>query len=518
MKPWIIIALAVAAIGAALLGAPLAGWLRARPDRAADLSTAGAQSAGAQEVAAGPFIVAIAAEPTQLRTGDNRLTLRLRDDQRPIEGASLALEATLPPSGGAPALHQVATMADAGGGAYRATLALPKDGSWQLRLRVRTVDGRAGEATLASDALAASAPAPTRGIAYYTCSMHPSVRSKVPGTCPICGMTLTAVTAEEVSSGVIFADAERRQLIGVTTGRATIRDTERLIRAAGWIAYAEPRLHDVALRFPAWIGRLDADAVGQEVRAGQPLFTIYSPELLLAQRDFLLAQQAPDRALALSARDRLGLWGLAPSQITALAARGAAEEYVAILSPCDGVVAAKDVVQGSALEAGRSAMRIADLSEVWIEAALYEDEVAAVTVGVPATVAVEAYPGERWQGSVSFISPFLDDGTRTARVRVALANPGQRLKPGMYATVQVRLPLPHRLLVPEDAVIRAGETSLVFLDLGGGKLRPQHVATGAETADGLEVTAGLADGDVVVTHAAFLLASESRLKSGTASW
>jgi len=420
-------------------------------------------------------------------------------------------------------MQATSTMMDAGGGSYHGVLTLPMAGTWNLKLGVTSSDGRSGsgslEVTTGSGIVVKSAHA-AKGIAYYTCSMHPSVRSKIPGSCPICGMNLTPVTTVEIDTGVIFADAQRRQLIGVTTGKVERKDTAMVIRAEGMVGYAEPRLSEITLRYPVWIGQVFASSLGIEVKKNQPLFTISSPDLLAAENEYLqgLRLGHDDIALRQATRSRLSLWGLSESQIDSLAMVTSPPPYIAILAPSDGVVIDKEILPGSAVDAGKLLLRIADMSELWVESALYEYEESAVKVGMPVDVMMTAFPGDHWQGKVGFVYPYLDDQTRTTRVRVILANADHRLKPGMYATAHIHIPLGVRVVVPVDAVIHAGETSLVFVDLGDGKLKPQHVTTGQLTEDGIEILSGVNPGDTVVTKATFLLAAESRLKSGTASW
>ena len=482
-------------------------------------------------MAAGPFMLAIATAAEELQPGDNRLLATITEQGRPLTDAVVTAQASMPAMGAMPEMRASASLTSASPGAYAGTLNLAMPGTWTLHIEIRSADGRSAVATLeaatgaalvvATGAGAADGSGGTGGqIAYYTCSMHPSVHADKPGSCPICGMTLTPVTSQEVHSGTIIADAQRQQLIGVMTAPARRLPTALEIRAAGVVAYAEPRLHDLTLRFPGWIGELYANALGVEVTAGQPLFTLYSPDLLTAENELLQGQGAdPDGAPLQSAtRARLELWGMTPAQISELERRGTAQSYVPILSPVSGAVIAKAVVAGGAVAAGTTVLRIADLSEVWIEASLYEYEQAAVTLGTPVTITVEAYPGVSWSGMVGFIDPTLDEQTHSTRVRIIIANTDHRLKPGMYATAQVHVSLGERLVVPEDAVIHAGATALVFIDLGGGTFRPQHVATGIATADGIEILSGVEAGDLVVTRATFLLAAESRLKSAAASW
>lgn len=399
-------------------------------------------------------------------------------------------------------------------------------------------DGRRGPADSA-----ATAPTPREGseahaehvhaqegdVAYYTCSMHPSVRSEAPGTCPICSMDLVPVTREEIATGVIQVDGEQRQTIGVTTAPIERRPVSVRIRAVGKVLYDERRLADVSVKYRGWIGELDVDQPGQRVERGETLFTLYSPELYSAQEELLTAvasrdrargTSAPDRAdyLVEAARKRLRLWDLADWQIEQLEASGRPLEYIPVVSPVSGHVVEKNVVAGAAVEPGMRLYRIAGLDRVWVEAEIYESELATIEVGQPATVTLAYLPGRSFAGRVTFIYPYLDDATRTGRVRVELANPRLELKPDMYADVELARDLGARLVVPEDAVLYAGERRFVFLDLGEGRLQPRSIEVGLASGDDLVVLSGLEEGEVVVTSGNFLIAAEARLKLAMEHW
>jgi len=367
------------------------------------------------------------------------------------------------------------------------------------------------------------------GVAFWTCSMHPSVKSKDPGTCPICKMDLTPVTHEEVQSGVIFVDAQRRQLIGVRTTTVLEQSLEKTMRAVGIVTFDETRLADVTLKYRGWIGDMFADYTGKHVEKGEPLFTVYSPELLSAQQEYLdahAARSGTDRAgrLLESSRNRLRLWDLTEDQIEELIERGTPLQYMPILSPATGTIVHKMAVRGSAVEPGQKIYRIADLSTLWVEAELYEDEIPIVEVGQQVDISVAYLPGRRLEGTVSYIYPYLDPKTRRGRVRIEVANEDGLLKPEMYADVHISVPLGTRLAVPEEAILYGGENNVVFLDLGEGRIRPQRVTLGVRTAapemgvNLVEVLDGLEAGDSVVTSGNFLIASESKLKSGIEKW
>jgi Cu(I)/Ag(I) efflux system membrane fusion protein len=366
-------------------------------------------------------------------------------------------------------------------------------------------------------------------VAYYTCSMHPSVREAGPGTCPICSMDLVPVTRQEAQTGVVFVDAQRRQAIGVRTEPVRQRLLTATIRAVGQVAYDQTRLRDVSVKYKGWIANLVADKPGQAVRKGQVLFTLYSPELLAAQEEMLsaLASQrdaagtsAPDRAdyLVRAARQRLRLWDLTEAQVDRIARTGQAVENVPIVSPVSGYLVEKNVVDGAAVESGMKLLRIAGLDRVWIEAEVYESELPLVKVGQAARVSLPYAPHRYFPGRIAFIYPYVDASTRTGRVRVELANPGLELKPEMYANVELQRELGYRLAVPEPAVLYAGERRFVFVDLGEGRLRPQEVELGARAGDHFEVLKGVKEGDVIVTSGNFLIAAESRLKLAMDQW
>jgi Cu(I)/Ag(I) efflux system membrane fusion protein len=366
-------------------------------------------------------------------------------------------------------------------------------------------------------------------IAYYTCSMHPSVRSEVPGGCPICGMKLVPVTREEVKSGIITIDAQRRQTIGVTTETVARRPLTRRIRAVGRVAYDQTRLADVTLKLRGWVGEVKADTPGMRVRRGDILFTLYSPELFAAEEELLsavasqraaLGGGAPDRAnyLVDSARRRLRLWDIPEEQIERVLRSGKALEYVPIAASVSGYVIEKNVLPGAAVEAGMLLYRIADLDRVWLEADLYDLDLALVKVGDAARIATPYAADSALAGHVAFLYPYLDDVPRTGRVRIDLDNRDAALKPDMYADVIIEKALGERLAVPDDAVLFAGERSYVFVDLGEGRLKPQGVQVGVRGDGWIEILGGVTAGDSVVTSGNFLVAAESRLKVDMEHW
>lgn len=362
-------------------------------------------------------------------------------------------------------------------------------------------------------------------VAYYTCSMHPSVRQQSPGTCPICAMNLTPVTQAEVQTGTIFVDEVRRQRIGVRTAPAQKRRLTLHIRAVGRVRYDETRLSDVNLRMSGWVQSLLVEETGQRVRRGQTLFTLYSPELYAAQLEHLTAirrqsEASSDTATNLSraSRRRLRLLGMTEGQVRDLEQRAEAVENVPIAAPAGGYVIEKNVVEGAHIEAGALVYRIADLSRVWIDAEVYESDLPHVQTGQPVNVQLPYVPQRTYDGRVDYIYPTLQAQTRTARVRIVLDNPNLALRPDMYANVELEVELGERLAIADSAVVYTGPRRIVFVDLGQGRLRPKEVTLGAHADGYYEVVEGLAAGDVVVTSGNFLIAAESRIRAAASFW
>ncbi|HEX7941014.1 MAG TPA: efflux RND transporter periplasmic adaptor subunit [Gemmatimonadaceae bacterium] len=386
-----------------------------------------------------------------------------------------------------------------------------------------------GSGSRATPSTGAGTAGSSDNISYYTCSMHPTVRSTKPGKCPICSMDLTPVTREEEQAGVIHIEDRRRALLGIRTTKVVRAPIDLDITAKGRLAVDETRLHDVVLKIGGYITDLRVNTTGQLVTRGDTLFTLYSPELYAAEQEYLIASQNRDamrvngeashgERLAHAAETKLRLWGLADDQLAALVQRGEPIERVPFQSPAGGVVIEKNVVDGAAVMAGQRLFRIADLADIWVEADVYESDLPRITRGMSASITLEYLPGRTFDGKVAFIYPYLDPASRTGRVRIALPNKRLELKPDMYATVTFKLPLGPRLVVPSSAVVYTGPRRIVFVDLGNGALRPQEVTIGARSGDLIEIASGLDDGDVLVSSGNFLVAAESRVRSAGSFW
>ncbi len=328
-------------------------------------------------------------------------------------------------------------------------------------------------------------------------------------------------------AGIITIPPERLQTIGVKYERVARRPLEKLIRTVGRVAIDERRLAKVTIKFHGWIEELFVSALGDHVKKGHELFTIYSPDLVATQEEYLLALQGrqqlgasefpevaqSSRDLLEATRHRLHLWDIGERHIRELERTKHVLKTLPIHSPITGTVIRKEVVQGAHVEPGQELYTIADLSRVWILADVYEYELSFVKVGQKATVSLSYDPGSTLTGRVGFIYPTLDPKTRTAKVRFELDNAGEKLKPDMYANVELRVTLGTRLVIPQEAIIESGQTQVIFLHLGGGKLEPRLIKTGVKTGEWSEVLAGVMEGEHIVTSANFLIDSESRLKS-----
>lgn len=360
-----------------------------------------------------------------------------------------------------------------------------------------------------------AAPPSAGDIAFWTCPMHPSVRMPSPGIgCPICKMDLVAVTKQELASGIVRMDPTRRQALGVRTSEVKKQAMTATLRASGVVAWDETRLVDVAPRSGGWIRTLSANTPGQAITAGATLFTLSSPDLAQAQAEWLAV--AGDADLRVSARAKLVRLGFPEASFAILEQTGKPLDEVPFTAPISGVLIDKPVVAGSRVEAGMRVLRLADASQVWIEAALPTDELALITAGAKADIALAN--GGMLSATVAAVIPWIDDATRTGRVRLVAANPDGQLRPGTWATVTMTVTLGERLAVPEDAVVRGGEKQVVFVDLGDGRWQPVRIVPGVRAGGLVELREGPAAGAKVANGGVFLIASESRLKSGLDKW
>lgn len=326
-------------------------------------------------------------------------------------------------------------------------------------------------------------------------------------------------------------DERSAERIGVTYATATVGPMDRTVRAVGAVTYDETRLVDVNPKVAGWVERLHVDFTGAEIRRGQPLLEVYSPALVSAQEELVLARRLTERAAADSraatnarelleaARRRLAYWDIPADEIRRIEESGVADKALVLRAPASGIVVEKNVVEGGQIGPGAAVFRIADLSRVWVEAEAFEKDLGLLRLGQEGRVVFEAFPGETFRGRLTYVYPTVSVEARTGRVRLELANPGLRLKPGMYAEIRVDVPgvRERALQVPRTAVLNTGERSVVFVRHTDGTLVPHEVRTGLAAGDRVEILSGVEAGDVVVSSAAFLIDAESNLGSAMES-
>ena len=401
----------------------------------------------------------------------------------------------------------------------------------------------------------------------YTCGMHPQVIEHKPGNCPICGMKLTPVRKQsaikstsaerkvkhykstmnpgEVSPGpakdsmgmdmvpvyedeaaaaessAITIDPVTMQNMDLRTGVVKRGPLRRAVRTVGVVDFDETALAEVSTKFRGWVEKLYVDATGKQMHRGEPLFEIYSPELYLAQTEYLLTLDSPTNQSGVAselrktaAMTKLRYWDISEDQIAELARTRTPKKTLRMNAPRDGIVVEKMVVEGQMVEAGMKLYRLADLGTVWVQSQIYEQDLPLVQLGQEATVSLSYLPDRKFRGRVTYIYPTVDDKTRTAKVRMEFHNPGYFLKPGMFATVELTAELaPSAVLVPDSAVLRSGENNTVFVALEGGKFEPRTVGLGLRAEGNFyQVLSGLSEGERIVTSGQFMLDSESQLR------
>lgn len=385
---------------------------------------------------------------------------------------------------------------------------------------------------------APSAPSPSAGerkIAFYRSPMEPSETSPTPKKDSM-GMEFVPVYEDELGGtgptgpaglAPITIDATKRQLLGLRTVEAKRAPFSTSIRTVGRVAFDERRVHHVHTRYEAYVEEVTADFTGKYVRKGEVLAKVYSPDLYATQKEYLLALAA-SKSLAGSsvtsvskggedllqaARQRLLLWDITPADIDALEKRGEPTRTLNIYAPISGFVTGRTAYHGMKVMPADTMFDIVDLSSVWVLADVYEYELPRLREGQAATMTLSYWPGRSWKGRVTYVYPAVDEATRTVKVRLEFTNPGETLKPEMFAQVLIEGTPRTALVVPDDVVLDSGERKVVFLSPGEGQLVPREVTVG-DQADGFaEVTSGLSAGDVVARGANFLVDSESRLKA-----
>jgi len=400
---------------------------------------------------------------------------------------------------------------------------------------------------------------------YYTCTMHPSVHSKDPGKCPICSMDLVPVMKKEggevtpqaqaqgmkggekkAASGEMqgmpgmpgmkegemkgvekpsefVVPVERQQQIGVRYAKVERKPLRHTIRAVGLIVPDKTRNWQFVSRVDGYVQKLDVTGPGELVDKNAPLLSIYSPDLLTSEREFVEllrmrdqakskdARETPQRLIE-SAKRRLQLWNVTEQQIADLERTRKASDTLTLLSPFRGVVQSVPLEQGKNVKVGDMLVEVADLSVVWVWAEFYENELPMLQVGQNIDISTKSYPGEKFKGTISVINPFLDEAKRTAKVRIDIPNPDFKLRPGMYVNADLEMDMGEALTVPVSAVMPTGTRNVVFVDKGEGKLEPRIVELGSKYGDIYEVKSGLQGDERVVASANFLIDAESKVQ------
>jgi len=369
----------------------------------------------------------------------------------------------------------------------------------------------------------------------YYCPMHPTVTSHEPGKCPICGMTLVKRTEGSPSAAAgtlqtISLSPEMRVTGNVRTTRVVPGTHTGEIVTTGRVTFDERRAAQVTTYTAGRIERLFVNFTGDTVRRGQTVATIYSPDLFSTQQEYLLALDNRERMrragftgarsasddLVESTRRRLMLFGMTAQQVASLESTRKPIFATNIISSVSGIVTNKLAVEQQYVSQGQALLEVADLSHVWVEADIYEQQLPSVHIGDAVEINAAAVPGRMFNGKVSFIVPVLAGATRTARVRVDIANPGLALKPDMYVNVRViGAPAPPHIMVPASAVIDRGQRQFVWVESGAGSYEPREVTTGGRHGESIVILTGLSGGDNVVVEGGFLLDSEAQLRGTT---
>jgi Cu(I)/Ag(I) efflux system membrane fusion protein len=352
-------------------------------------------------------------------------------------------------------------------------------------------------------------------VLYWVAPMDPNYRRDKPGKSPM-GMDLIPVYAEDTGSGdgSISIAPEVVQNLGVRTAVAERSRLWRGIDTVGYIDYDESLVSHIHLRTEGWIENLAVQSEGERVTRGQRLFDLYSPELVNAQEEFLQALKLDNAGMQQASRDRLAALGVSKDQVQALQKSRRVQQRIAIYAPQDGVVSTLPVREGMFVKPADRVMSLADLSQVWLLAEVFERQADWVEVGQDADVVLPYQPGTQLEGRVEYIYPGLDPKTRTLKVRLRFANPDETLKPNMYANVKIYGgPRENVVVIPLEALIRTGREERVVIDLGEGRFASRSVTAGIESGDWVEILSGIEPGDRVVTSGQFLIDSEASLKA-----
>jgi RND family efflux transporter MFP subunit len=375
-------------------------------------------------------------------------------------------------------------------------------------------------------------PAPGRKILYWTDPMIPGFKSDKPGKSPM-GMDLEPVYEEEIAaakalpSGTVRIKPEMQQMIGVEFGEVTEQQLSKTILTVGRLAYDETKIARIQTRIDGWIEKVFVDFAGMLVKKGQPLLSVYSPELFSAQQELLIAKKTMEtlagsefkevsanaESLYRSTKERLRLWNITDGEIKQIETRGTPLRALTFNSPISGFVLTRNAYPGQRIAPDTELYSIADLTTVWVLADVFEYEVANIHLGQTATMTLASFPGETYTGTVSYVYPGLDATSRTLKIRLQFPNPNFKLKPDMWANVSLKIDYGRQLAIPSNAVLDSGTEQIVFVALGDGYFEPRKIQPGAQVGNLYTVLSGLQRGEKIVTSGNFLIDSESKLKS-----
>jgi membrane fusion protein, copper/silver efflux system len=377
-----------------------------------------------------------------------------------------------------------------------------------------------------------SSPTSGKRVLYYVDAMHPGYKSDKPGIAPDCGMKLVPVydgqehqDQNSLPPGTVEIAQDKQQLIGVEYGTAEYENVTDSVRAAARIALDETKVAKVQAKLEGWIDQVFVDFTGKYIRQGDPLLTVYSPEALATQQEYLLAMKAQHlmhdnpvheamastENLVAAARKRLELWDISDAQIDQIANTGEPIKNLTLASPISGFVMERNAFPKQRVTPDTALYTVADLSTVWVIADVFEYEASNVRPNQPATLTLDYLPGRAFHGVVSYILPQVDPNTRTLKVRIQFNNPGYQLKPDMYGQVELQTGGARKLVVPQSAVLNSGDRQVVYVDLGDGHFEPRPVHIGGQHDNRVEILNGLKAGERIVTSGNFLLDSESQL-------
>lgn len=389
----------------------------------------------------------------------------------------------------------------------------------------------ADDSTDAQNSSAASGGAAERKILFWYDPMHPAYKSDKPGIAPDCGMQLVPKYADDdmgkMPVGTVKIAADKQQLIGVRTESVERQNLVRSVRTTGQLTADETKIAHVHVKINGFIEQVFVDYVGQLVKKGQPLFTLYSPDLVATQDEYLIAKRGEKylgasqftevsqgaQSLLRSARERLKLWDISDEQIKKLDETGEVSRTLMFYSPISGFVMDRKAFPQTAINPDTDLYLITDLSTIWLNADVYEYEVPFMKLGQRAEMQLSYYAGKTYTGKITYIYPTVDPVARTVKVRIEFSNPNFELKPQMFANVELKINYGDQVLVPQEAVMDSGDKQYVFVVHDGSTFEPRTIQMGAKLEGKVVVLSGLKPGETIVTSGNFLIDSESRLKS-----